>query len=150
MKKLTSFDTKDRIKKDVYEYQDLRFSTSLSLFHLIIYMMESGMSSEEMVPDLNTKISRKLTGEMRIDISEYMRLMYPFYAIKNERFRFISYYNVHYIISTTKRNGIIIDIQTDETVSWDNSVVRIENNKIEDVIKWCLDSFSSSINTAAL
>jgi len=113
-------------------------------------MMESGMSSEEMVPDLNTKISRKLTGEMRIDISEYMRLMYPFYAIKNERFRFISYYNVHYIISTTKRNGIIIDIQTDETVSWDNSVVRIENNKIEDVIKWCLDSFSSSINTAAL
>ena len=150
MKKLTSFDTNDRIKKDVYEYQDIKFSTSLPLFHLIIFMIESGMSPNEIVADLNTKIGRKLTGEMRIDISEYMRLMYPFYALKNEIFRYISYYDVHYYISTTKINGIITNIQTVETMSWDNSVVILEKNNIEEVIKWCLDSFSSSINTAAL
>lgn len=150
MKKLTSFDTNDRIKKDVYEYQDIKFSTSLPLFHLIIFMIESGMSPDEIVADLNTKIGRKLTREMRIDISEYMRLMYPFYALKNEIFRYISYYDVHFYISTTKNNGIITNIQTVETMSWDNSVVILEKNNIEEVIKWCLDSFSSSINTAAL
>ena len=52
LKKLTMFDTQDRIRSDFFEYKHMKFSTSLPLFHLILYMVECGMSVDEIVEDL--------------------------------------------------------------------------------------------------
>ena len=50
--KLIQFETKFCIKQDEYIYSGGSMSTSLPLFHLIIYMMESGMSTEAIQADL--------------------------------------------------------------------------------------------------
>lgn len=149
MKKLTAFDTKDRIKKGFYEYHNMKFSTSLPLFHLILYMMECGMSADEITTDLQAKINTVVNKNTLL--LEYIALMYPFFAIKEDRsIRYIAYGSGKYSITEKIKDGITTSIEISRAMSWDNSIVNIGSIDIKETIKWCLDSFSSSINMAAL
>ena len=146
LKKLTLFDTQDRIKRDVYEYGDMKFSTSLPLFHLIIYMVESGMSVAEIIEDLKLRTNSKMNEYF----PEIMNLMHPLYAIMKGDFDYYSFGSRHYRITKNTENDVIIGVESGLTMHWDNSIVNIGALDIRDTVKSCLENFSSSINLAAL
>lgn len=151
LKKLTQFNTDDRVKSDFYEFQDIKLSTTLPLFHLIIYMAECGMPADEIVSDFNSCRTMEALEDKQVITSEYMRLMFPFYAIAQGRN--IGYFNygvANYSISKKKKDDIITDLKVEPTMGWDNSIVKLEKIDIENTIRWCLDNFSTSINMAAL
>jgi hypothetical protein len=152
LKKLTLFDTQERIRSDFFEYNRMKFSTSLPLFHLIIYMIECRMSVDEIVADLKCKITHTSKREMSIMCREYMRLSYPIYAIQmNRAFTEFSYGIEKYSISLKSENDIITDISISPTNSWNSlNLVQIDGLDIEGTVKWCLSAFSTCINLAAL
>ena len=151
LKKLTTFDTQDRIRSDYYEYKHMKFSTSLPLFHLIIYMVECGMSVDEIVTDLKSQIKSMSKGEMRNMCQEYIKMMYPMYSIKEKcNVSCIQYGAEHFSISEIINNNIIIGVEVEPVYSWVNPVVRIDGMDLEEVIRWCLSEFSTCINLAAL
>lgn len=152
LKKLTLFDSQDRIRNTYFEYKNMNFSTSLPLFHLIIYMVECGMSVDEIVEDLKLKIYSNSKAEIRTLCSEYMRLNYPLYAITMKRdFNYFSYGGSIFEVSLKSDNDIITDISVRLTGSWDNSgLVKIEGIDIEETVRWCLSEFCTCINMAAL
>lgn len=152
LKKLTLFDSQDRIRNGYFEFKNLGFSTSLPLFHLIIYMVECGMSVNEIVEDLKLQISSQSKAEMRTLCSEYMRLAYPIFAIMNKReIKYFSYGVDTYSISVRKENDIITEISVNIAESWDSAgLVIIDELDIDDTVRRCLGDFSSCINLAAL
>lgn len=152
LKKLTLFDSQDRIRNGYFEFKNMGFSTSLPLFHLIIYMVECGMSVNEIVEDLKLQISSQSKAEMRTLCSEYMRLAYPIFAIMNKReIKYFSYGVDTYSISVRKENDIITEISVNIAESWDSAgLVIIDELDIDDTVRRCLGDFSSCINLAAL
>ena len=151
LKKLTLFDTQDRIKKDLFEVQGMKFSTSLPLFHLIIYMVECGLSVNDIVNDLKSLITLKKKEDMNILCPEYIRLMYPLYSIKeNSSITCIQYGSDHYSISEKTNIDTITGVEVNPVYSWVSSVVKIDGKDMEEVVRWCLDQFSTCINLAAL
>ena len=54
----------------------------MPIFHVIIYMVEMGLSVDEIVTDLKSQVIIKSKGDVSVLIPEYMRLTYPLYAIK--------------------------------------------------------------------
>lgn len=151
LKRLTLFDTQDRIKSDVYEYHNMKFSTSMPLFHLIVYMVECGLSVDEIVNDLKSQITFKEKREMIFLCLEYMKLMYPLYAIANNRsISYFSFGTEHFFISEKKDNNVITAVEVGPANSWDNSVVKIDGMNIEEIVRWCLNEFSTCLNLAAL
>lgn len=151
LKKLTLFDTQERIRSDYYEYKHMKFSTSLPLFHLILYMVECGMSVDEIVTDLKSQITHPSKGEMRNMCQEYIKVMYPLYSIKEKgNFSYIQYGSDYFLISEITNNNIITGIKVEYVYSWVNPVVKIDGMDLEEVIRWCLSEFSTCINLAAL
>jgi hypothetical protein len=151
LKKLTMFDTQDRIRSDFFEYKHMKFSTSLPLFHLILYMVECGMSVDEIVTDLKSQITHTSKGEMRNMCQEYIKLMYPLYSIKEKsNISCIQYGSEHFSISEITNNNIIIGVEVEPVYSWGNPVVKIDGMDLEEVIRWCLSEFSTCTNLAAL
>lgn len=151
LKKLTLFDTQERIRSDYYEYKHMKFSTSLPLFHLILYMVECGMSVDEIVTDLKSQIKSMSKGEMRNMCQEYIKMMYPLYSIKEKsNISCIQYGSEHFSISEITNNNIITGVEVEPVYSWINPVVKIDGMDLEEVIRWCLSEFSTCINLAAL
>ena len=52
LKKLITLNTSDRMLSNVLYYNQLKFATSLPIFQLMIYMVECGMTMEEIAQDL--------------------------------------------------------------------------------------------------
>lgn len=152
LKKLTLFDSQDRIRNTYFEYKKMNFSTSLPLFHLIIFMVECRMSVDDIIEDLKPQISSQSKAEMRTLCSEYMRLAYPIYAIIKKRdIKHFSYGASTFEVSLKRENDIITDISVSPAESWDSSnLVKIDGLDIEETIRWCLSEFSTCINMAAL
>ena len=129
----------------------MKFSTSLPLFHLILYMVECGMPVDEIVTDVKSQINSMSKGEMRNMCQEYIKLMYPLYSIKEKsNIRCIQYGSEHFSISEITNNNIIIGVEVEPVYSWVNPVVKIDRTDLEEVIRWCLSEFSTCINLAAL
>lgn len=152
LKKLTLFDSQDRIRNTCFEYKGMNFSTSLPLFHLIIYMVECRMSVDEIAEDLKPQISSQSKAEMKTLCSEYMRLAYPLYAITKKRdIRYFSYGVNIFEVSLKRENNIITEISVSPTESWDSSgLIKIDGIDIEETVRWCLSEFITCINMAAL
>ena len=151
LKRLTLFDIQDRIKSDIFEHHNMKFSTSMPLFHLIVYMVECGLSIDEIVNDLKTQITLREKREMSILCPEYMQLTYPLYAIaKNMSISYFSFGTEHFFISEKKDNNVITEVEVGPANSWDNSEIKIDGMNIEEVVRWCLSGFSTCLNLAAL
>lgn len=152
LKKLTMFDTQERIKKDFFEYQNLKFSTSLPIFHLIIYMIECGLSVDEIVADMTSQITNISRGEMNIKLPEYLKIRYLFYAIKEKkRIAYFMHGVGKFVVSERKEEDIITEIDISPAMQWEsNTIVNVVGMNIEETVRLCLDKFTISINTAAL
>ena len=146
------FDTQERIKKDFFEYQNLKFSTSLPIFHLIICMIECGLSVDEIVADMTSQITNISRGEMSIKLPEYLKIRYLFYAIKEKkRIAYFMHGVGKFVVSERMKEDIVNEIDISPTNQWDNkSIVNVVGMNIEETVRWCLDVFTTCINTAAL
>jgi hypothetical protein len=152
LKKLTMFDTQERIKKDYFEYRNMKFSTSLPIFHLIIYMIECGLSVDEIVADMTSQITNISRGEMIIKLPEYLKIRYLFYAIKEKkRIAYFMHGVGKFVVSERKEEDIITEIDISPAMQWEsNTIVNVVGMNIEETVRWCLDVFTTCINTAAL
>ena len=152
LKKLTTLDSQERIKKDYFEYRKMKFSTSLPIFHLIIYMIECGLSVDEIVADMTSQITNISRGEMNIKLPEYLKITYLFYAIKEKkRIAYFMHGVGKFVVSEKTEDDIITGIDISPAIQWENNtIVNIVGMNIEETVRLCLDKFTISINTAAL
>ena len=103
--KLTQFETKFYIKQDEYIYSGGSMSTSLPLFHLIIYMMESGMSTEAIQADLLSLCEGGFQYSNEIEI-EFIRLMYPVYILHFPNVKYIRGRKMVYFFRIRKKSRL--------------------------------------------
>lgn len=151
LKKLTMFDTQDRIKTAYFECNKMKFSTSMPLFHLIIYMVEMGLTLDEIVEDLKSQVTHREKGEMSFLCPEYIRLTYPLYALKEYRdINYFSYDTRKFSITRKTENEVITEVAVSPANSWDQSIVKIDGMNIEDSVRRFLSDCSTCINLAAL
>jgi len=99
--KLTQFDTDSYFNGFEYSYFGGSMPTSLPLFHLIIYMMESGMSVEKIEEDLRSlnnfifQISNGYSIQYKV-----IKLLYPVYITNSPNIEYIKAYNATYNLSS--------------------------------------------------
>ncbi|QUB75189.1 hypothetical protein J5A58_06575 [Prevotella melaninogenica] len=95
--KLTQFDTDSYFKVPEYCYSGGSMPTSLPLFHLIIYMMESGMPVEKIEEDLRSlnNIIFQLSNGYSIQY-KIIKLLYPVYITNSPNIEYIKAYNATY------------------------------------------------------
>lgn len=95
--KLTQIDTDDYFNEFEYSYFGGSIPTSLPLFHLIIYMMESGMPVEKIEEDfaLLNKIILQYSNDY-LNHYETIKLLYPMYITNSPDIEYIKAYNSVY------------------------------------------------------
>lgn len=122
--RLCGFDTTDRIKNDYIEMcgQGWGVSTSLPLFHLIIFMIECGLSIKEIIQDLSYK--REYS-----DV-EYVSLLFPLFYMMKKPFVYLrdSKNNIFYFEPEKNQDGDLIKLKINPTNSYrEDSLVGIDN-----------------------
>lgn len=110
--KLTQFDTDSYFNGSEYCYSKGSMPTSLPLFHLIIYMMESGMPVEKIEEDLRSlnnfifQISNGYLIQYKV-----IKLLYPVYITNSPNIEYIKAYNATYNFHLERREdgcGIVV------------------------------------------
>ena len=91
--KLIRFDTDSYFKVPEYCYSGGSMPTSLPLFHLIIYMMESGMPTEKIQEDL-LSLNKCLFQFSNAYLNPYeiMKFLYPVYITNSPNMQYIKAY----------------------------------------------------------
>ena len=91
--KLTQFDTDSYFNGFEYSYFGGSMPTSLPLFHLIIYMMESGMPTEKIQEDL-LSLNKCLFQFSNAYLNPYeiMKFLYPVYITNSPNMQYIKAY----------------------------------------------------------
>lgn len=91
--KLTQFDTDSYLNGSEYCYSKGSMPTSLPLFHLIIYMMESGMPTEKIQEDL-LSLNKCLFQFSNAYLNPYeiMKFLYPVYIMNSPNMQYIKAY----------------------------------------------------------
>lgn len=91
--KLTQFDTDSYLNGSEYCYSKGSMPTSLPLFHLIIYMMESGMPTEKIQEDL-LSLNKCLFQFSNAYLNPYeiMKFLYPVYITNSPNMQYIKAY----------------------------------------------------------
>ena len=150
--KLTQFDTDSYFKVPEYCYSGGSMPTSLPLFHLIIYMMESGMSVKEIQKELDTLnkfIDQNFNGYL--GEWEIIRLMYPVYITQYPKRQYIKVHNsiYHCWLERTKEGGNVI-IKHAENLSKNPPIISIEEEDIGKIIKSFIEYLSIFVNLSAL
>ena len=150
--KLIRFETDSYFKVPEYCYSGGSMPTSLPLFHLIIYMMESGMSVKEIQKELDTLnkfIDQNFNGYL--GEWEIIRLMYPVYITQYPKRQYIKVHNsiYHCWLERTKEGGNVI-IKHAENLSKNPPIISIEEEDIGKIIKSFIEYLSIFVNLSAL
>lgn len=122
--RLCNFDTNCRIKRDYIEMcgQEWGVSTSLPLFHLIIFMIECGLSIKEIVQDLSYK--------HEYDDVEYATLLFPLFYMTQKPFEYLrdSDNIIYYCHIEKNQDGDLSKLKLNYTNSYrENNLVQAEN-----------------------
>ena len=134
--RLCGFDTQDRIKKEYIEIcgQEWGVSTSFPLFHLIIFMVECGLSAGKIIEDLSYK--------REYDYSEYVSLLFPlFYMTQKPFYYFRDSQDYIYKVDLKKnQDGDLIEVNVSWTNSYrEDSLVKIEDQDTVTPLKYILE-----------
>lgn len=149
--KLTQFDTDSYFNGFEYSYFGGSMPTSLPLFHLIIYMMESGMSVEKIEEDLRSlndfifQISNGYSVQYKV-----IKLLYPVYITKSPNIEYIKAYNATYNFWLERReNSCEVVVAIADGYNGD-AILSIRQEDIGKIIKPFLKTLSISANLSAL
>ena len=149
--KLTQFDTDSYFNGFEYSYFGGSMPTSLPLFHLIIYMMESGMPVEKIEEDLRSlndfifQISNGYSIQYKV-----IKLLYPVYITKSPNIEYIKAYNATYNFWLERReNSCEVVVAIADGYNGD-AILSIRQEDIGKIIKPFLKTLSISANLSAL
>jgi len=147
--KLTQFETKFYIKQEEYIYSGGSMSTSLPLFHLIIYMMESGMSTKAIQDDLLSLCNEVFQYSNEIEI-EFIKLMYPVYMQYFPNVKYIRSRKKVYFLELEKKADCS-EVHVGLAGSWvEDSSLPLNLEKFDKVVMRFLKTLSISMNLSAL
>ena len=149
--KLTQFDTDSYFNGSEYCYSKGSMPTSLPLFHLIIYMMESGMPVEKIEEDLRSlnniifQISNGYSIQYKI-----IKLLCPVYITNSPNIEYIKAYNATYNFWLNRREDGYEVAVIPVTISEGDLEGFIGREDIGDTIIPFLKYLSISANLSAL
>ena len=149
--KLTQIDTDDYFNGFEYSYFGGSMPTSLPLFHLIIYMMESGMPVEKIEEDLRSlnnfifQISNGYSIQYKV-----IKLLYPVYITNSPNIEYIKAYNATYNFWLNRREDGYEVAVIPVTISEGDLEGFIGREDIGDTIIPFLKYLSISANLSAL
>ena len=149
--KLTQIDTDDYFNGFEYSYFGGSMPTSLPLFHLIIYMMESGMPVEKIQEDfaLLNKIILQYSNTY-LNHYETIKLLYPVYITNSPNIEYIKAYNATYKFWLERReNSCEVVVENVDGYNGD-AILSIRQEDIGKIIKPFLKTLSISMNLSAL
>ena len=149
--KLTQFDTDSYFNGSEYCYSKGSMPTSLPLFHLIIYMMESGMPVEKIEEDLQSlnNIIFQLSNGYSIQY-KIIKLLYPVYITNSPNIEYIKAYNATYNfwLDRTENSCKVV---VENVVGYNgDAILSIRQEDIEETIIPFLKYLSISANLSAL
>ena len=149
--KLTQFDTDSYFKVSKYCYSKGSMPTSLPLFHLIIYMMESGMPVEKIEEDLRSLNDFIFQNSNGYSIQyKIIKLLYPVYITKSPNIEYIKAYNATYNFWLNRREDGYEVAVIPVTISEGDLEGFIGREDIGDTIIPFLKYLSISANLSAL
>jgi len=149
--KLTQFDTDSYFNGSEYCYSNGSMPTSLPLFRLIIFMMESGMPVEKIEEDLRSlnniifQISNGYSIQYKI-----IKLLYPVYITNSPNIEYIKAYNATYNFWLNRREDGYEVAVIPVTISEGDLEGFIGREDIGDTIIPFLKYLSISANLSAL
>ena len=149
--KLTQFDTDSCFNGFEYSYFGGSIPTSLPLFHLIIYMMESGMPVEKIEEDLQSlnNIIFQLSNGYSIQY-EIIKLLYPVYITNSPNIEYIKAYNATYNF-WLERTENSCKVVVENVVGYNgDAILSIRQEDIGETIIPFLKYLSISANLSAL
>ena len=149
--KLTQFDTDSYFNGFEYSYFGGSMPTSLPLFHLIIYMMESGMPVEKIEEDfaLLNKIILQYSNDY-LNHYETIKLLYPMYITNSPDIEYIKAYNSVYNFRL-ERTENSCKVVVENVVGYNgDAILSIRQEDIGKIIKPFLKTLSISANLSAL
>ena len=149
--KLTQFDTDSYFNGSEYCYSKGSMPTSLPLFHLIIYMMESGMPVEKIEEDLQS-LNNIIFQISNGDSIQYkiIKLLYPVYITNSPNIEYIKAYNATYNFWLNRREDGYEVAVIPVTISEGDLEGFIGREDIGDTIIPFLKYLSISANLSAL
>ena len=156
LSKLVQLDTNHYLKSSKYVITNPRtgktttLPTSFPIFHLLVYMIESGMTTEEIRQAFVNAEEYAVIDQAFL--LEYLKLMYPIYRTHYPDMEDIRTEKDVFIFRTSDGEGMYTNVMVHPTVgtrAW-NSFPSLLGNKIGDVILIFLEKISSSINLSAL
>ena len=149
--KLVQFDTDCCFNGSEYSYFGGSMPTSLPLFHLIIYMMESGMSTEKIQEDLQSLNEFILRTPTSVSTQyEIIRLLYPVYITRFPNIQYISSYDGTYYLGLERlKDGGKVVVKNADGYNGDANLA-ISQMDIGEAIILFLKRLSISANLSAL
>ncbi|WP_455098277.1 hypothetical protein [Prevotella jejuni] len=149
--KLVQFDTDCCFNGSEYSYFGGSMPTSLPLFHLIIYMMESGMSTEKIQEDLQSLNEFILRTPTSVSTQyEIIRLLYPVYITRFPNIQYISSYDGTYYLGLERlKDGGKVVVKNADGYNGD-AILAISQMDIGEAIILFLKRLSISANLSAL
>ena len=149
--KLVQFDTDCCFNGSEYSYFGGSMPTSLPLFHLIIYMMESGMSTEKIQEDLQSLNEFILRTPTSVSTQyEIIRLLYPVYITRFPNIQYISSYDGTYYLGLERlKDGGKVVVENADGYNGD-AILAISQMDIGEAIILFLKRLSISANLSAL
>lgn len=143
--------SKCSIRSDFTDDVGVTLSTSFPIFHLFVYMIESGITKKE-IGQAFIDFERNIITNNITHVTEYLKLMYPIYRTMYPSSLPIKVDNKHYIFHPVETN----QMQTDVTVKISSKVFILRyirtllDDRVGKVTLDFLDKISPSINLSAL
>ena len=158
LQKIAQLDTGNYIKPSICAIKsahandkEVTLSTSFPIFHLLVYMIESGMTKEE-IGQAFIDFERNIIVNYPTRLAEYLKLMYPIYRTNFPSSFCMLIQNYRYIFRPKETNQIQKDVSVETTakVFMPEEIRSLLGNEISNATLDFLDKISSSIHLPAL
>ena len=158
LQKIAQLDTGNYIKPSICAIKsahandkEVTLSTSFPIFHLLVYMIESGMTKEE-IGQAFIDFERNIIVNYPTRLAEYLKLMYPIYRTNFPSSFCMLIQNHTFIFRPKETNQIQKDVSVETTakVFMPEEIRSLLGNQISNATLDFLDKISSSIHLPAL
>lgn len=158
LQKIAQLDTGNYIKPSTCAIKsahandkEVTLSTSFPIFHLLVYMIESGMTKEE-IGQAFIDFERNIIVNYPTRLAEYLKLMYPIYRTNFPSSFCMLIQNHKFIFLPKETNQIQKDVSVVTTAKkfMEREIRSLLGNQISNATLDFLDKMSSSIHLPAL
>ena len=158
LNKLALLNTEDYIKAEYVinhpsqPNNTITILNSFPIFHLLVYMIESGMTKEE-IKQMFIKAENSISRENDITtVKEFLKLTYPIYRTYIFNINKIATTSDVFIFNVDNKNNIVTNVTVEYKKGTDSQqpFCELQNGIIHEAIPAFFDHISTSINISAL